>query len=188
MASLGLEIMNAEEDVLGGNKASQSALSTFQGTQGQPLSYATKGLIWVGLASMVVGVWMLSPLTVALIPALLVPTLCLTYILAGTLGTTVVIIIQSILFYIFALALFSSRCQEVLRGIPAKQSRYRLAERRKSCDEKTNGCVLGRIGHLISCSPLWPSPALTRRYGRILHERNYSILAAAGAMGLLRAP
>ncbi|KAI1641165.1 hypothetical protein F4809DRAFT_214254 [Biscogniauxia mediterranea] len=205
--------MNAEKDVLGGNKASQSAISTLQGTQGQPLSYATKGLIWVGLPSMVVGVWMLSPLTASLIPALLVPTLCLvwwdraqpanqrtdietfiwTYVLAGTLGTTVVIIIQSILSYIFALALFQADAKKFFVEFQRNEADIAsldaetLATRRQMAASWQNWtfnlllafAVAGTVEECLKYSAL----ALARRYGRILHERNYTILAAAGAMG-----
>ncbi|KAI0597786.1 hypothetical protein F4775DRAFT_218484 [Biscogniauxia sp. FL1348] len=205
--------MSTKKDVLGGNKASQSAISTLQGSQGQSLSHATKILVWLGLPSIVVGVWILSPLTASLIPALLLPTFCLvwwdraqpidqrtnietfiwTYVLTGILGTTVVIIIQSILSYVFALVLFQADTERFFAEFQrsgadiASMDAETLAARRQMAASWPNWIfnfllafvMAGTVEEWLKYSAL----ALAHRYGRIFHERNYIVLAAAGAMG-----
>ncbi|KAI1499279.1 hypothetical protein F5X99DRAFT_390369 [Biscogniauxia marginata] len=204
--------MSIKED----NKASQhpiQSLSDGQGALGQHFSRPTKGLIWLGLPSIVISIWVLSPLTASLIPFLLLPTLCLvwwdraqpssqrtdvetfiwTYVLTGTLGTIVVVIIESILSYTFALALFRSDTEKFLEELQrneadiATMDAEALAARRQMAGSWQNWAFLtllafaiaGMVEEWLKYSAL----NLARRYGRILHERNYVILAAAGAMG-----
>ncbi|KAI5925391.1 hypothetical protein F4810DRAFT_77084 [Camillea tinctor] len=205
--------MGSEKDVSSGNKPLQSTISTLRGAQEQPFSRATKGLVWVGLPSIVIGVWVLSPLTASLIPVLLLPTFSLvwwdraqpanqrtdietfiwTYVLTGTLGTVVCIVGQAVLSYGLMMVLFQDDTEKVFAEVQRNEAdialmdEEALATRRQMAASWQNWIfifasafsVAGAVEEWMKYTAL----TLARRYGRIVHERNYITLAAAGAIG-----
>ncbi|KAI1075846.1 hypothetical protein F5B20DRAFT_558144 [Whalleya microplaca] len=122
-----------------------------------------------------------------------VETLVWTYVLTGTVGTTLAIIAQSIVSYVAALVLFQSDTKKFLQQMQkqehdiAEMDAETLAMRREMAGSwqywvfmlSVAFAAAGLSEELLKYSAV----KYARRYGRVAHEYNYVVLAAAGALG-----
>ncbi|KAI1376911.1 protease prsW family-domain-containing protein [Hypoxylon crocopeplum] len=178
-----------------------------------PLSRSTKILLWAVLPALFIAIGISSPLTAALSVFILAPTFYLlrhdraqpaeqrtdpetfiwTYILTGTVGTFIVIIIQSALSYLLALVLFQSSTSEYLKEVQrgedevANLDAETLATRQRMAGRWQYWAFMLLFAYLAAALPeealKYYGVAYARRRGRLAHERNYMTLGAAAALG-----
>ncbi|KAI1397255.1 protease prsW family-domain-containing protein [Hypoxylon fuscum] len=176
-------------------------------------SRSTKVLIWIVLPAVFVALGTASPLTAFLSLFILAPTFWLirydrahplnqrldpetfiwTYILTGTVGTAIVIVVQSILSYALALALFREETRKLLVEIQrgeddvAKLDPEMLATRRQMASQWQYWVFMLVFAFFAAGFPeellKYSGLVYARRRGRITHEHNYITLGAAAALG-----
>ncbi|KAI0004025.1 hypothetical protein F4779DRAFT_600633 [Xylariaceae sp. FL0662B] len=177
------------------------------------LRRSSKALLWGVIPCMLIALLIASPLMIAFLPVILLPTLGLawhnnaqpsdrrvdaetliwTYVSTGTLGTVAVIVVQSIVSYAVAWVLFGrdkdaflaemQRQESDITGMDAES----LATRQEMAGSWPYWVfmfvfafgVAGLVEEVLKYSAL----PLARRHGRVAHEYNYVVLAAAGALG-----
>ncbi|KAI0110145.1 protease prsW family-domain-containing protein [Daldinia grandis] len=177
------------------------------------LSLSTKVLLWAILPAISIALGIASPLTALLSLFVLTPTFFLlrydrarpadqrtdvetfvwTYVLVGTLGVFVVIVVQSLLFYLFSYALFPSSARTLLaefargEGEVASLDADTLATRRLIAGSWQYWAFMFLLAYFGASIPeellKYSGLVYARRRGRIVHEHNYITLAAAAALG-----
>ncbi|ORY61654.1 uncharacterized protein BCR38DRAFT_440811 [Pseudomassariella vexata] len=155
----------------------------------------------------------ISPLTAALLPVLVTPTIWLflhdrqrctnerkdpqtflwTYILTGTVGVTVVVITQYVLSYLCAAILFGSEIGEYMDQFSKSEKDLTesdpavLARRREMAMRWQYWVFLLLLAFVFAAvieeCLKYSALILARRYGRVIHERNYVTIVMAGALG-----
>ncbi|KAF3059926.1 integral membrane protein [Daldinia childiae] len=176
-------------------------------------SRSTKILLWVILPAIFLALGIASPLTVLLSLFVLTPTFFLlrydrarpadqrtdietfvwTYVLVGTVGVFAVVVVQSLLFYLFSYALFPSSAPALLAEFARSESQVAsldaeaLAWRRQIASSWQYWTFMFLFAYLGASIPeellKYSGLAYARRRGRITHEHNYITLAAAAALG-----
>ena len=178
-----------------------------------PFSRASLLLLRVILPLLAVVITYTSPLTAGFLPVLLLPTFILlrfdrmrphdqrtdpetllwTYVLTGAIGTTAVLVVQSIVSYGVAWLLFRSETgiffEEFSRqeGDVARMDDEALAARRAMAYSWKNWAFLfvlafvaaGAVEEMMKYYGL----QYARRYGRVAHPMNYITLAMAASLG-----
>ncbi|KAK6083423.1 hypothetical protein SCUP234_03773 [Seiridium cupressi] len=179
----------------------------------QPLSRATLALIWAVLPGPLLLLLFALPLTTVLLPVLLVPTIGLfwwnqsspiakqadfqtliwTYILTGTIGTTLVILVQSLLSYGFTMIISGSEFEAFFEQFGknekdlAEMDYIELASRRQMSRRWEYWAYLvflsfGLAG-LIEEYLKYTALGLARRYGRATKRQDFLIVTVAAVLG-----
>ncbi|KAI1774952.1 protease prsW family-domain-containing protein [Hypoxylon cercidicola] len=176
-------------------------------------SRSTGTLIWAVLPVLFTALAIASPLTAFLSVFILCPTFYLvrydrtrppdqrvdletfiwTYVLTGTVGTAAVLVVQSLLSYLLALAFFQGQTAQLLREIQrgedevASLDAETLAARRLMAGRWQYWTFMLTFAGFAASVPeellKYAGLVYARRRGRVAHAHNYVTLGAASALG-----
>ncbi|KAI1383096.1 protease prsW family-domain-containing protein [Hypoxylon trugodes] len=183
------------------------------GPSPHPFAQSTKILLWAVLPTLFITLSISSPITGALSLLILAPTLWLihhnntrpppqktdpetllwTYVLTGTVGVIAIIIIQSLISYTLALALFQDTTSAFLKEMQRSEDDVAslkpdtLALRREMASQWSYWVFMFLFAFLAAALPeellKYTGIIYARRRGRVISERDYITLGAASALG-----
>ncbi|KAH6644926.1 hypothetical protein BKA67DRAFT_586479 [Truncatella angustata] len=187
--------------------------ATMKSGSPQASSKATTALLWAVLPGLGLTFLFTSSLKAAFLPVLLAPTFCLfwvnqsfpvtkradlktliwTYVLTGTIGTTLVVVFQSLLSYGFAVVIFGSDLDTYFKEF-GKSEKILMEADEETLSRRRE--MAGRWGYwlylvflafitagLIEEYMKYCALNLARRYGRVTKQRDFLTVAVAAALG-----